>query len=130
MRLVIVQKPFGLNMIPGGRAGIAFLHKLGALAPRKFVSNDERDTALEAYLRENKRKGIPNPLVSQCWLDAQYAAKVICSGPNRFPVETVRLIRSMDSEGADISEIAKAIGLTGDSRIKELLAGKTYSRVR
>ena len=45
-------------------------------------------------------------------------------------MEDVRIIRALDSEGTSADAIAKIVGLANDSRVKELLAGKTYSRVR
>lgn len=39
--------PMGLNMIPGGMAGIKMLHQMGAKLPKGIPSSMERDAALE-----------------------------------------------------------------------------------
>jgi hypothetical protein len=46
-----------LNMIPGGKSGLKYLRENVVPMP------DERDRLLEAWLRENPRRGLPAPWV-------------------------------------------------------------------
>ena len=50
-------------MIPGGFKGLQFLHKL-RIIDRMNISLEERDTAIADFVRQNPRKGIPNPFIA------------------------------------------------------------------
>jgi hypothetical protein len=58
--------PNGLNMIPGGFAGMKFLHKLGYLS-RDRVMVDDRNFAAAKYLLENASVGRVAPWVAENW---------------------------------------------------------------
>ena len=60
----VAYGPNGLNMIPGGFKGLRFLHKL-RITDHANISLEERDKAIEEYVRRNPRKGIPNPFISE-----------------------------------------------------------------
>jgi hypothetical protein len=124
-------KPQGLNMIPGGRAGIVYLHRLKALdGQRDPVTDQEREAVLERYVRANPRKGISNPAIAQRWTDDKFATRVICSGEKRLTAESVRNIRTAAAEGADAAEIQRSVSARSLRQVKRVIAGKTYARVR
>jgi hypothetical protein len=123
-------KSEGLNMIPGGRAGIAYLHKLNVLLDEKPVLLDEdREKLLGNYFREHPRKGLPNPLIAEYWRDEDFAARVICSGDNRLTVKQVRDIRTLAALGHSCVHICHVLGITNELQVRKVLSGKTYGRV-
>lgn len=132
----LVQKysfghPTGLNMIPGGRAGIAYLHQLRAIAETDDAPSEEaRDRALTAYIRRNPRKGLPNPAAARNWEDPEYAARVICGPVGRLAQEQLREIRRLASLGAESEDIAAAVGASNIQQVERVLKGKTYTRVQ
>ncbi|MSQ21648.1 MAG: hypothetical protein EXR39_19455 [Betaproteobacteria bacterium] len=121
----------GLNMIPGGRAGLRYLHHLKALKKEERpILDDERDTILERLARSSPRKGMPNPLLAEHWLNPEYAARVICGSGDRFTLDQVAQIRRLASTGTPIAEIRRELQFESARRIRNILSGKTYSRVR
>ena len=125
-------KPQGLNMIPGGKAGVRYLHKLKVLgiAQKEPLTDEEKETILERYLRANPRKGIPNALIAQRWLDDEYAVRVICAGEKRLSADQVRGIRKAVAAGLEPSAIQRAVGGRNWRQVQRVIDGKTYSRVR
>lgn len=122
--------PSGLNMIPGGKAGISYLHKLNVLPANVPVLVDEdRERIIKQYIEEHPRKGNPNPLIAQHWNDSDYAAKVICGRDGRLSIEQVQLIREAALEGLSVSEIRELINANNDQQVKRVLDGKTYGRI-
>jgi hypothetical protein len=132
----LVQKysfrhPMGLNMIPGGRAGIAYLHQLRAIGDDDDAPTDEaRERALSAYLRQNPRKGLPNPATARNWEDPDFAARVICGPAGRLAQEQLREIRRLASLGTLPDEISAAVGAASPQQVQRVIKGKTYGRVR
>lgn len=120
--------PNGLNMIPGGFEGLRHLHKLGLIA-RQDVSLEERDSAVEEYLRQNPRKGIPHPWMAELWKDDDYYERVNEAHPKRLSGDQVRLIRTLAEEGNSIEEIAQEVGALNETQVKNVIAGRTYRRV-
>lgn len=117
--------PLGLNMIPGGRAGIRYLHNLGVAVGNAA----DRDAAVERLAGEPSRAGRPNPLCAARWeSDPDFNARVICGHSGRLTVEQLRVIRTLARQGISAAEIADR---TGDSkrRVAAVLAGKRYARV-
>jgi hypothetical protein len=115
-----------LNMIPGGKKGIAFLHE------HRLLNNDrpslsELDEALHRFSQSNK--GTPNPLISALWQDADYAAKVICGGKNRLSVQQLARIRHMALHGVCPDAIAKQVDARSLAQVTNVINGKTYSKV-
>ncbi|GAA5446118.1 hypothetical protein Misp06_04327 [Microbulbifer sp. NBRC 101763] len=120
----------GLNMIPGGREGIAYLHKHNLLSKKKSILTDaEKDNILSKYLRENPRKGLPNLAISEHWNNPDYAAKVICGRTGRLTVEQVGVIREAALDGRSIEEIKKIINGKSNEQIRNVIRGKTYKRI-
>lgn len=124
------DNPRGLNMIPGGYAGLRALHRLGALKNDAPVSPDRRTAIVEQYLRDHPRKGIANPQIAAFWRDENYAASVICGRNDRLSVEQVRLIRSLQASGLSLPEIISLSGADRAEQVKRVLDGRTYSRIR
>ena len=120
--------PNGLNMIPGGFEGLRQLHKLGIIA-RQDISLDERERAMAEYLRQNPRKGIPNPFMAELWKDDNHYLKVNEAIPGRLSAEQVRLIRRLAADGISVEEIITEVGALNETQVKSVIAGRTYQRV-
>lgn len=120
--------PNGLNMIPGGFKGLRYLHELGIIG-RQDISLDERESAIGEYLRQNPRKGIPNPFLAELWKDDDYYLRVIEARPKTLSADQVRRIRQLAEGGAPIEEIADEVGALNEIQVKNVIAGRTYRRV-
>lgn len=118
-----------LNMIPGGRAGIAYLAKNGMLGARTNVRPDERDRLFEAWLADHPRTGLPAPWVAERWENRDWAASFVCSGHGRLTVKQVGLIRELGRAGVAPSEILEISGARTLAQVAGVLSGATYSRV-
>lgn len=119
--------PLGLNMIPGGKAGFEYLGRLGALAR----SAEERDEIVEQLSSRVSFKGRPNPLCAALWeSDPGYAERVICGHSGRLTVEQVRKIRQIAGMGKTINAISTLVNASSVRQVKNVLDGRTYSRVR
>jgi len=124
-------KPLGLNMIPGGNAGITYLHKLKVLpSDKRVVADDEKEDLLRKYVETHPRKGLPNPLIAQRWLDDEYATRVICASEKRLSADQVQKIREAASAGHEVAVIQKMVNINDKRRVQRVIDGKTYSRVR
>lgn len=118
-----------LNMIPGGKAGIEYLHKHRIVGRNVIPMPEEVERTLEAWLREHPRKGLLAPWVAEQWNDPEYAIKVICGPDGRLSVEQVLLIRSLGQGGVSAEEIVNRVGAKNAEQVRRVLAGKTYVRV-
>ncbi|MBD3352733.1 MAG: hypothetical protein GF364_14695 [Candidatus Lokiarchaeota archaeon] len=118
----------GLNMIPGGFKGISYLHKLRVIN-RTNITLEERDEALERYIHENPRRGIPNPFISELWKDNDYYLKVIEARPKTLSADQVKKIRKLNAEGMTAAEIVDEVKALNLIQVKNVLAGKTYMRI-
>lgn len=117
--------PLGLNMIPGGAAGIKYLHSLGV--KRRTTDGAEFDIA-RLMSRESVR-GRPNPLCSARWAsDPDYAERVVCGHSGRLTAEQIRMARNLAITGINSSEISEKIGAKLQ-QIENLIKGKTYRRI-
>ena len=118
----------GLNMIPGGFKGLRHLHEHGIIG-RQDISLDERDHAIAEYLRQNPRKGIPNPFLAELWKDDNYYLRVIEARPKTLSAAQVRQIRQLFEDGRTVAEIADQVGALNEIQVKNVIAGRTYRRV-
>jgi hypothetical protein len=117
--------PKGLNMIPGGFAGLKYLGTLG-LAARTV---EERDEAMDVLVRSDSLAGKPNPLCAARWTsDQEYVNSVICGHSCRLTLSQVRNIRMLNSAGYDAARIASVVQDSAE-RVSNVLRGKVYSRV-
>jgi hypothetical protein len=124
------KHPKGLNMIPGGREGIRFLHQLVGTREENFVDTEDREVALNAFRAKHPQAGVPNPGVAAAWDDPAYAEAVICGRENRLSADQVRRIRYLAAVGHNLESIKVAIGAVNDGQIKRVIAGRTYSRIK
>lgn len=117
-----------LNMIPGGKSGIAYLRKNGLLTQTSTPTLEERDRSLELLVRNSPRKGVPAPWASEVWNDNKWAVEQICGREGRLTVQQVRSIRDLAATHAP-SEIAVQVGAKNKRQVEGVLRGRTYSRV-
>lgn len=121
----------GLNMIPGGKAGVGYLHKLKVIPQDQVVFEDQdKERVLVEYLQSHPRKGVSNTLIAQRWLDEDYATRVICGGIGRLSPEQIRSIREAALKGHDVVEIKKMIDASSERQVKHVVERKTYTRIR
>lgn len=117
--------PNGLNMIPGGFAGIRYLASLG------FQARDaeERDVRLTELIELPAVNGSPNPLCAARWAsDQEFVNSVICGHSGRLAVDQVRNIRMLSASGYDENKIAAMVA-DAPARVRRVLDNKRYSRV-
>lgn len=118
--------PLGLNMIPGGLAGLRYLSKLGI----RVRSPEERDSAIQQLILRPTLEGKPNPLCAARWeSDPDYAERVICGHSGRLTGEQVRQIRLLTNFGKSAAEIAEIAGAR-KRQILNVISGRRYSRIR
>lgn len=117
--------PLGLNMIPGGFAGLEYLHRLG-IAARGAA---DRDEAIERLVTERTIGSRPNPLCAARWKgDQDFVNRVICGHSGRLTVEQVTAIKLMVAFGQSVPAIAQA--MTIDLfRVSRVANDKAYRRV-
>lgn len=117
-----------LNMIPGGRKGVLFLHEHRLLHDNKAPSLDDIDRATHEFLQSD----IPstNPLVRALWKDPDYAAKVICGGKNRLSIQQLTLIRQLALYDVDTELITAKVDARTKVQVQNVIDGKTYTRVK
>jgi len=119
--------PLGLNMIPGGRAGFAYLASLG-LQPR---TSEDRDRLLEKLSDRESVEGRPNPLCAARWAsDVDFVERVICGHSGRLTARQVRIIRLGAALGKTSDIIAEEISAKNLRQVKNVLSGRTYSRIK
>lgn len=117
--------PKGLNMIPGGFAGLKYLSSLGLTAR----SAQDRDAAMQQLVSAESLAGKPNPLCAARWSsDQEYVNSVICGHSFRLTVSQVRNIRMLGSAGYDAARIASVVN-DSHARVNRVLRGKAYARV-
>lgn len=117
-----------LNMIPGGKAGIAYLHRHRMLDEQVRPTPDKVEGALEEWAKDHPRKGSPAPWIAEAWQRPEYASQVICGRDDRLNVDQVLQIRLLASGGVSTDDIAKQIGFSRE-RVEKVVDGKTYARV-
>ena len=121
--------PLGLNMIPGGFAGMKFLHKLGYL-PRDRATVDDRDFAAAKYLLARTGGVKVAPWVSENWSKDEFYEQVIFKRSNTLNREQVLSIRKYGNDwgfGAEL--IANLVG-ANIRQVRDVLSGKYYARVK
>ena len=121
--------PRGLNMIPGGYAGIEYLRKIGAAGPHERITPDDKHEIINRFFERTSRLGQPNPLTAAMWHDDAYAEKVICGPEDRLKPDQIRTARFLSSLGKDVDEIASEVSARNAAQVRRLLNGDTYSRI-
>lgn len=120
--------PRGLNMVPGGNAGLAYLRSIGALTSAN--SGVPRDEIIRGFFERQAVKGRPNPLMVARWVDDAYAVSVICGNPRNLTVAQVSHARALLAEDQDFDVVAEIVGARSLRVIRDLASGRTYKRVR
>lgn len=126
---VLDAHPKCLNMIPGGQAGLEYLRTHGMLG-RKAATSETREAVLEDWVRENPRKGVPAPWVTQNWQDDDYATRVITGAKGRLSVEQVHAIRQMHASGLSEDELLIKSGARNMEQVRRVVSGKSYGRIK
>jgi hypothetical protein len=121
--------PMLLNMIPGGKASIAYMAKHGMLGRHSTVRPEQRDRLLEEWVTAHARAGLPAPWVAERWLNPDWASSFVCSGVGRLTEQQVRYIRELGDEGRPTDQIRELAGARTLEQVKGVLSGKTYCRV-
>lgn len=122
--------PKGLNMIPGGYAGLRYLGKMNALRPGE--TGEQRDRAISDAMRgrtDERKGGTSNSLIAEHWNNPVYASAVICNRDDRLSPDQIRMARILaDCEWTE-ERIASHICARNLNQVKRLLAGNTYTRI-
>ncbi|MDZ4076531.1 MAG: hypothetical protein U1E04_17480 [Hylemonella sp.] len=119
--------PLGLNMIPGGKAGFAYLSKLGLQAK----TSEERDASLERLSACESLEGRTNPLCAARWeSDPSFAERVICGHSSRLSVAQIQLIRLGASFGKSVEQLTLESAALNSRQVKNLVSGRTYQRIK
>lgn len=123
--------PYLLNMIPGGRAGIAHMQRTGMIGKRSQPLPHQRDRVLEDWVLANPiLPAAPAPWVSERWSsDPAWAAKFICSSPGRLSELQVRMIRDLAVRGMAEGDILQHSGARTIAQVRGVITGQHYSRV-
>lgn len=121
--------PAGLNMIPGGYAGIKFLHTLGFLNRAK-ATVEERDFAAANYLHQLPRQRGPAPWISDRWQKDEYYEQVVLNRSNTLNKEQVQQIRKFGNEWKFNPDIIARLSGASERQVRDVLSGKYYSRVK
>lgn len=81
------------------------------------------------YLRDNPRKGVPNPFLSEMWEDDSFYNAVIFSRRDTLRPGQVLRIRNLAAQGLTTAEIVDMVGARNERQVRDVVSGKTYSRV-
>lgn len=118
-----------LNTISGGFKGLRELHK-HRIIKSMDISLEERDCAIAEYIRQNPRKGIPNPFMAELWKNDEFYLKVNEGRKDRLSVTQVRNIRQLAKDGISVEEITNEVDALNDKQVKSVIDGKTYQRIK
>jgi hypothetical protein len=121
--------PAGLNMIPGGFAGLKLLHKLGFLSRAK-ATVEERNLAAAKYLQQLPRQRNPAPWVSERWEKDEYYEQVVLNRSNTLNREQVHQIRKFGNDWKFNPEIIARLSGASERQVRDVLKGRYYSRVK
>ncbi|WP_342654972.1 hypothetical protein [Pseudomonas sp. F3-2] len=117
-----------LNMIPGGKAGLRYLREHSILAKGEIALPDDRERALGDWLDRHSGQALPSMTLAEKWQDDVWAAAQICSRSDRLSLEQVAAIHDLSS-AHEPEEISDRTGAT-ILQIRDILSGKTYTRVK
>lgn len=121
--------PAGLNMIPGGYAGLKLLHKLGFLARSKAMV-EERNFAAANYLHQLQKPRNPAPWISERWEKDEYYEQVVLNRSNTLSKDQVHQIRKFGVDWKFSTEIIARLSGASERQVRDVLSGKYYSRVQ
>lgn len=118
----------GVNMIPGGKAGIAALHTLRVFGDRAVSTSETVDKEAVLCRHFDSHKLALSAI--RKWEDGGYAESVICNNPNNLDKSDVLSIRLMSAMGHSIDHILHQSNARNAEQITRLLSGKTYGRIQ
>lgn len=119
-------RPKGLNMIPGGKAGIAFAAKYGVKA-NTSKRWENRNVIIRRIQQNAKRRGIPNPAQSlRLTTDPDLMRRMVEARENTFDSNDIAIIHSMFAMNMDWREIAQKLGVKDIYRVRNVVEGRTY----
>ncbi|MGJ3702679.1 hypothetical protein [Variovorax sp. AFSI2.2] len=121
--------PAGLNMIPGGFAGIKLLHKLGFLK-RSTATAEERNLAATNYVLQKKRISSPAPWISDRWQTDEYYERVVLNRSKTLSREQILSIRQYGLNWNGAPEVIASLSGASARQVRDILRGKYYSRVK
>jgi hypothetical protein len=125
----IANDEWKLNMIPGGFKGLKLLHECRIISNMN-ISLEEREKAIAEYFIKNPRRGIPNPFIAELWKDDGYYLKVIEAREKTLSAEQVKNIRELNKSGKSIIQITQEVNALNELQVKNVILGRTYSRIR
>ena len=133
--------PSGLNMIPGGEAGLRFLAKM-TKRPKASIKLEEIDDLLEAVVNQSLRQpglrvkgALSNAKLSALWqADIEFRIKAMTNQLCRLSYRQIRNARIWDAAEWSIEKIRDSLdGMDGRklslSQLESLLDGKTYASI-
>jgi hypothetical protein len=121
--------PAGLNMIPGGFAGLKLLHTRGFLGRTK-ATVEERNLAAAKYLHQLPRQSNPAPWISERWQRDEYYEQVVLNRVNTLSREQVQQIRKFGNQWKYSPTIIASLSGASERQVRDVLSGKYYSRVK
>jgi len=78
---------------------------------------------------DRTRRGIPNPFIAELWKDDDFYLKVIEAREKTLSPEQVRKIRELNKFGKSIIQITQEVDALNKLQVKNVLLGRTYSRI-
>jgi hypothetical protein len=133
--------PNGLNMIPGGEAGLRFLSSM-TKRPASSIRLDEIDDLLEEEVNRSLRQpglGIKgdhtNEKLAELWeTNIEFRIKAITGHANRLSYKQIRNARIWHASGWPIDKILARLNEMDDrvvtlEQLQRLLDGKTYQSI-
>ncbi|MBD2860160.1 hypothetical protein IB286_14250 [Spongiibacter sp. KMU-158] len=140
-RTLAANHPNGLNMIPGGKAGLQFLSTMTG-KKREELDVDATLFELENVVNKSLRQpGLPtgtggsNEKLKELWQnDLNYRIKVMTGNEKRLTYPQIVSARIWHASGWSMEKIHEKVCGMGDrdisfNQIKSLLEGKTYSTI-
>ncbi|ALL06987.1 hypothetical protein AQ505_16740 [Pedobacter sp. PACM 27299] len=123
-----MAKNKSLNMIPGGFAGLKRFSSQNHSHSENEISIVLGQSSFLSFANRSYQ-GLKNPMIEKLWRDDRYYAKVIGKRNNTFSTSELLEIRQMAKKGYDVKQIGNQLGIIAPKRIRNVLSGKTYSRM-
>jgi hypothetical protein len=137
--------PNGLNMIPGGKAGLKYVHNYASRTGYKLdreITVDNLETVLTDVQRHTFRKHIDsgtaqrvNAEIARLWaVDIYFRINATTKQRNRFSFEQIQAARIWYASGWSMDKILENlrkidVKKVSMEQLEQLLAGKTYALI-
>lgn len=138
----LAPMPGGLNMIPGGRAGIRYLRAATGKDDRRLRDADRIESVLEdcvaANLRQGDEQGGELSKLAELWrTDLQYRIKAMTTQHNRISYAEIRAARVYHASGWALEKIRDRLNtlrdghqrMLSEAQVQHLVSGRTYSTI-